>query len=51
MREFIETHPLSIRYRKTNDYRTAEAQLIHDFVEQYGELPLLNKVKPRIEKD
>jgi len=51
MREFIETHSLNICFLETIDYRKAEARLIHNFVAQYGELPLLNMVKPKIKKD
>ncbi len=48
MREFIQGHPLNIRFQKIYDYRAAEARFIHAFVKEFGQLPLLNKVKPSI---
>jgi len=48
MREFIKGNSLNIRFQKTHAYRAAEARIIHAFVKEFGQLPLLNKVKPSI---
>lgn len=49
IREYIKDHSMTIRFQKIHAYRATEARIIHAFVEEFGELPFLNKVKPGIE--
>lgn len=48
IKRFIKKHPLKFCYCNTADFKAVEARLIHYFKENMGELPLLNKLKPRI---
>lgn len=50
LKQFMNARPLQICYYQTSDYKKLEASLIHNFVDIYGSLPLLNQNKPSLAK-
>ena len=48
LRRLIATESLALRLAISADHRALESHLIHGFLEGFGALPLLNKVRPKL---
>ncbi|MBF0624138.1 MAG: hypothetical protein HQL82_04965 [Magnetococcales bacterium] len=48
LRTAISNERLNIRWTRVKDHPTFEAYLIHGFLAEFGDLPLLNSLKPNM---
>ncbi|MBC8147903.1 MAG: hypothetical protein H8E98_07975 [Bacteroidetes bacterium] len=48
IQKYLRKNRVTFRFVKTQNHKMIEAQLIHQFEKEFGELPLLNVVRPKI---